>query len=92
MLDKEIAQKEECVVAIINVRNKLIEFMDESNMLLKILDPQSIRETIKELRWEIRTIKLNQDISEVEVIEYQEKMYDTNQTRSVEAYEKNVPF
>jgi len=70
------SQKEEFVVFIINARNKLVEFMDGSNILLKILDPQAIRETIKDLRWEIRTIKLNQDISELDIIEYQEKMYE----------------
>jgi len=69
--------KEKVIAHILDIRNKLDEFLDGSNLLLNILSPQSIRETVKELRWECRTIKINKEISEMDIIKYQEDMYET---------------
>jgi len=86
----EELQKDEFIKTIIATRQKLIDFMDKSNLLLKILDPQSIRETIKELRWEIRTMKMNHDISEIDIIEYLEKQH--KQEEQEDNFEDELPF
>jgi len=83
-------QKTEFIKLILSIREKLSAFLDGSNILLSILDPQSIRETIKELRWDIREIKKNTDILEIDIVEYQEKMYDSKRKKYEE--ENDVPF
>jgi len=86
--------KEKAIAHILNIRNKLAEFLDGSNLLLNILDPQSVRETVKELRWEYRNMKINKGLSEMDIIKYQEDMYETRiDDRSIDfaEYDK-VPF
>ena len=61
---------------IMKVRDKLEDFLDGSNLLLKILNPQTIREMIREMRHEIRELKKVHEISEVDIIEYLEKEFD----------------
>ena len=78
----DISNRNHFIQEIIKTRHKLVDFLDGSNILLQILDPQSIRETVKELRWDIREIKKNQNITECDVVEYMENEYGEQERRS----------
>ncbi len=69
---------------IISIRDKLDDFLDGSNILLKVMNPQTIREMVREMRYEIRQIKLEQGISELMVIDYLE--------RKMKNEEDDLPF
>ena len=71
-----VLSNDEAIESIIKVRDKLEDFLDGSNLLLKILNPQTIREMIREMRHEIRELKKVHEISEVDVLEYLEKEFN----------------
>ena len=93
---KEIKYYDEFKIEeIISIRNKLEVFLDGSNILLEILNPQTIRETVRELRHEIRKIKRDYGISELAIVEYLEK--EINHEADIQAqakrdFENDVPF
>jgi len=76
---------------IIKIRDKLDDFLDGSNILLKVMNPQTTREMIREMRQEIRTIKREENISELDIIEYLEK--EARDGSTAETYEADeLPF
>ena len=82
---------------IIAIRNKLDDFLDGSNILLKVMNPQTIREMVREMRHEIRELKRDHGISELAIIEHLEKELDVetdNQAdwRTTESYSKGRRF
>ena len=73
---------------IIDIRNKLDDFLDGSNVLLKVMNPQTIREMVRELRNEIRTIKREENISELDIVEYLEEELADEENRKADAQER----
>ena len=84
------------IEVIINIRSKLDEFLDGSNPLMKVMNPQTIREMVRELRYEVRELKRDQGISELHIIEYLEQELEDDTIRKdsyTEAYDHDsVPF
>ena len=77
---------------IIAIRNKLDDFLDGSNVLIKVMNPQTIREMVRELRHEIRELKRDQGISELMIIEYlEQELEDGTVKREYNDFD-NVPF
>ena len=74
----------EYIEIIISIRDKLDDFLDGSNILLRVMNPQTIREMVREMRYEIRQVKLEQGISELMVIDYLE--------RKMKNEEDDLPF
>jgi hypothetical protein len=86
-------QKEESIRLVLSIRERLSEFLNGSNVLLKILDPQTIRETVKELRLDIRNIKKDMDILEIDIIKYQEEELGRKEDpRYEESKYEELPF
>ena len=82
---------------IIAIRNKLDDFLDGSNVLIKVMNPQTIREMVREMRHEIRELKRDHGISELAIIKHLEKELeveaDSQAEWRTETYEANdVPF
>ena len=70
---------------IIAIRNKLDDFLDGSSVLIKVMNPQTIREMVRELRHEIREIKRDHGISELAIIEHLEKELEVETDRRADA-------
>jgi len=90
---KEISYPDEFKIEIIiSIRDKLDDFLDGSNILLKVMNPQTIREMVREMRYEIRQIKLEQGISELMVIDYLERKAENETIRRDHEDYDSVPF
>ncbi len=58
---------------IILIRDKIASLVDSSHVLSSFMHPQSIRETIKEMRHEIRECKKEGDITESDILSFMEE-------------------
>ena len=70
---------------IIKIRDKLDDFLDGSNVLIKVMNPQTIREMVREMRNEIRTIKRKENISELDIVNYLEEELTNETNRRADA-------
>ena len=70
---------------IIKIRDKLDDFLDGSNVLIKVMNPQTIREMVREMRNEIRTIKKKENISELDIVNYLEEELTNETNRRADA-------
>ena len=83
---KEISYPDEFKIEIIiSIRDKLDDFLDGSNILLRVMNPQTIREMVREMRNEIRTIKREENISELDIVNYLEKELANETNRRADA-------
>ena len=92
---KEIGVDAGMIDIIVNIRNKLDEFLDGSNILVKIMNPQTVREMVREMRHEIRMLKQDHGISELAIIEHLEKECDREADMQAQAerdYRNDIPF
>ncbi len=92
---KEIGVDAGMIDIIVNIRNKLDEFLDGSNILVKIMNPQTVREMVREMRHEIRELKRDHGISELAIIEHLEKECDYEADMQAQAernYRNDIPF
>jgi len=93
---KEVSYPDEFKIEkIIAIRNKLDEFLDGSNILVKIMNPQTVREMVREMRHEIRVLKQDHGISELAIIEHLEKECDREADMQAQAerdYRNDIPF
>ena len=79
---------------IIKIRDKLDEFLDGSNYLIKVMNPQTIREMIREMRHEIRELKKEHGISELDIVNSLEgkAINERNYQATKRDYRNSVPF
>lgn len=81
--------KPDMMVKIIAIREKISSLVDSSHVLSSFMHPQSIRETIKEMRHEIRECKKAGDITESDILSFMEGELNDGFERSAEA---RLPF
>ena len=94
-MGKEVKYYDGFVFEEINkIRNKLDEFLDGSNYLIKVMNPQTIREMVREMRHEIRELKKEHGVSELDIVNYLEE--EVNSERDYQAtkqdYKNRIPF
>jgi len=70
---------------ILKIREKLDDFLDGSNVLVKIMNPQTIREMVREMRQEIRAIKKEESISELDIVNHLEEELADEENRRADA-------
>ncbi len=79
---------------IIKIRDKLDEFLDGSNYLIKVMNPQTIREMVREMRHEIRELKKEHGVSELDIVNYLEEEVNSeaNYQATKQDYKNRIPF